>query len=659
MEEQSFKLLFEPLNIGTITLKNRFVFYPQGTGWRMFDREDGAGWWDRQAYWYAEIAKGGAGLITASDITPHISGAGLGFRTIDERDIPHLKKVSEMVHSNGAKLVQMIHHVGSACQNMLHNHPGWTASAIRPCPPIGEITHEMDKEEINEMIRGYAKTSKILEQAGYDGVELQAAHGFLIESFLSPFSNKRTDEYGGSLEKRMRFVLEIINAIRAEVSPEFVLGIAYSPDEGIPGGISIDGQGVEIARRLEATEKIDYLAISRGHWIIMPMWIGDATIPSENAVPLAEAVKNAVNIPVSVVGRIRDPANAEKILSDTDIDLIGMARALNCDPEFPNKIKEGRLDDIRLNESSAQSDIGRLLNNLDIQSLQNPAMGREKKYGIGRLKPAKVKKKVIIVGGGPGGLKAAESAAERGHSVTLYEKTDKLGGQINLATKLTALSEFKEITRYLEHQIKKLKVNIVLNTEVTPELVKKQSPDSVVIATGAIPVLPPIPGMDQENVVMPEQILKGEVEAGNKVVVWDAGEGYWRCAGISELLINQGKEVTIVTPFLCVGEKLPFTVKYLLHGRLLGAKDLTMKPLATIKEIAGNRVVICDSLFGQKEDILEDIDTVVAVCEKQVCYDLLCALKGQVKEIFSVGDCVCPRLADVAIWEGFKIGREI
>ncbi|MBU4011485.1 MAG: FAD-dependent oxidoreductase, partial [Proteobacteria bacterium] len=352
--------------------------------------------------------------------------------------------------------------------------------------------------------------------------------------------------------------------------------------------------------------------------------------------------------------RINDPVQGDKILANGQGDMVGMIRALIADPELPNKAKDGRLEEIRSCIACDQGCIGRAFKGKALTCLQNAATGLENE--IGTLETITAKKKILVVGGGPAGMETARVAKLRGHDVVLYEKENELGGQVNIAVKSPSRAEFGGITRYLVKQMEILGVKVNLGVTATPEMVAKENPDVVVIATGSKPYKPSIPGVDQENVVNVWEVLQDKVKIGENVVVVDGGEGHWQCCSTAEYLLERGKKVEIITPLLFVGMELAATADLMPFYVRVRSKGMKFTPNVYLTQISGNTLTVLDVYAGSMETI-EGVDTIVLAAGNRSDDKLYKELKGKVKELHRIGDCVSPRRALEAIYEGYNLGR--
>jgi mycofactocin system FadH/OYE family oxidoreductase 2 len=643
-----FKYLFTPFKLGPVTVKNRLCFLPHVTVYSENHLPS-----ERHAYYYAERAKGGVGLIvTGCQMVHPTSNQSNNEYAFDERVIPGYKKITDMVHEHGAKVFGQLTHYGNQGKSYLTLRPLLCPSPV-PDLFMREIPKEIEKEEIGEIIKGFGKAARNQKLGGFDGIEIKLAHDGLIRQFLSPYSNRRNDEYGGSLENRMRFALEAVDAVREAIGNDMALGLRFCLDEFIPGGYNLD-DAKEMAKRFSNTGKIDYISPSMGTYNPMHIFCAPMGVAPGYAVPACAAIKEIVDIPVFAFGRINTPVQAEKILADGQADIVGMCRQLICDPELPNKAREGRPEDIRACIACNQGCLENVFRLQPSTCVHNPAAGREKELGMDTIKPAAVKKKVVVVGGGPAGMKAAEIAALRGHKVVLYEARSELGGQVNIASKGANRSEIGDVARYLIHQLEKHRVEVKLGVEATPQAVVAENPDAVVIATGCIPLVSDVPGAKQDNVVTAWDVLEGKAKVGENVVVVDE-EGFHAATSTAELLADQGKRVEIVTSYPHVGNNIEPDTFGFLYSRLF-SKGVTLTPNTAVKEISANGVVVYNA-YSNTERVIGDVDTVVLAVGNKANDELYKSLKGKVKELYRVGDCVAPRKLDMAIYEGNEVGR--
>jgi len=659
---EAFKYLFTPLKVGSIIVRNRILTTAHVTNFAKDNLPT-----ETMAYYYAERAKGGIGLIIIQGCAVHPTSRAFNDKLVyafDDRAIPGLKIIADMAHEYGAKIFGECFHAGIRMTGVYSSLPIWGPSDVSD-PAYRETPHEMEMEEIEELIEGYAKSAENFKKAGFDGTEVHCAHGYQLMQWLSPLFNKRTDKYGGSMEKRMTLPLEIIDRIREKVGREFVVGVRITGDELTPGGYTLDDMKA-FAKRLEETGKTDFIDVSIGNPFTTFLQVAPMYVRPGHTVYLSAGIKEVVGLPVFIVGRVTDPVLAESILAEGKADMVAMTRALIADPELPNKAREGRLDDIRACVGDMQDCTGKFGAGTGIGCIQNPAVSREKEWGIGTLKPAEKRKRVMVVGGGPAGMEAARVAALRGHEVILYEKEGELGGQVNLAAKLPGREEISQVARWLELQLKKLGVKMILGKEVTPEVVDEVKPDAVVVATGAEyvktgftafrPQMPSIPGAEQENVVTPEAILRGQVKAGKKVVILDE-DGFIVPLGIAELLASEGSQVEVLSRMLYVGMDLDGNTLTMVYSRNF-KEGVKLSPLTYMKEISGNNVVAFH-VFSKEERKIEGVDTVVLATRRKANNELYERLKGRVAELYAVGDCVAPRRLGMAIYEGQKIGRQL
>jgi mycofactocin system FadH/OYE family oxidoreductase 2 len=651
-----FPNLFSPLKLGATEVKNRISFQPHLTNLAVKNLPS-----ERQMYYWGERAKGGAGLIITEEMSVHPTDMAYE-KLIDvyhPEVIPGFKKITDYVHQYDAKIFAQLNHNGQQGDGSISRLPVWAPS---PMPDVlfRETPKEMEPEDIEEVARYFAKSALYVREGGFDGIELQFGHSSLARQFLSPLTNFRSDEYGGSLENRMRAPLKFIAAVRKAVGSDFTLGIRMCADEMIPGGLDL-GQVQEICARFEQSGLIDFMDLSIATFYNLYLVEGSMHTPLGYTIPLAAGIREKIKLPVFCTGRINDPVMAEKVLASGQADMIGMCRALICDPHLPKKALEGRLDDIRYCIACNQGCIGRIGMNKLLGCVQNPAVGREKEWGEGTLEKAAVKKKVTIVGGGPAGMWAAKMAGRRGHNVTLYDRNETLGGQVLTAMKGAGRDEFGVIIRNEKGQVDKAGVTVKLGVEVTTQAVLAEHPDVVIVATGSVPKEHPVGGADGPAVYTIPQVLNGEAELGANVCLIDY-DGHQRATATAELLANQGKKVHMITASLFIGAELgPTQDLYLARQRLL-QKGVTFTPDIAVMEVSGEsgaKTVKGFNVYSNIWDQWGPFDSLVLAMGQRVDDALYMSLKGKVGELYRIGDSVAPRKVDMAIWEGHKLGREI
>ncbi len=646
--------LFTPIRIGSMEVKNRIVMAPMTTNWAP---DDGTISQKMIDYW-EERAKGGVGLIIFEAVTidaafPYI------IRTVglwDDNLIPSFKRFVDAMHAHGAKVAPQISHPGPESFSWLKGVQPVGPSPV-VCKTHGQVCRELTLEEIKTIVGQYGEAARRAREAGCDAMELHAAHSYMLAgSFLSPLRNKRTDAYGGTIDGRLRFLREVMESIRAKAAPDFPVILRISGDEHLPGGRDIlDSQ--YIAPKLVAAG-VDAFHISGGvvpdvFWRILPCL---GTQPGLN-VPAAAAVKEAVDVPVMVVGRINDPQLAEDILVKGYADMVVMGRALLADPELPNKAREGSIEDIAPCTSCGQGCLRTQLTYEPMTCVINPAVGREKEMVI---TPVAKQKKVLVIGGGPGGLEAARVSALRGHKVMLWEKASKLGGQINLAAIPPMKQELSKWIIYLSTQVKKAQVKVELNKEATPELIEKEKPDVVIVATGGKPLTPAIPGVEGKKVVTANEVLEGKlaISRGKVLII---GGGMVGCE-IADMLADTGYNqttgsvpVTIVEMLADIGLDVIPQTRMLLLPRLR-EKGVEVITSATVREFLEDGVIIIKD--GQEETI-RGMDFIILACGTESVDELSAKLKDKVPEVYVIGDAKEPRKALEAIAEAAEIAREI
>jgi 2,4-dienoyl-CoA reductase-like NADH-dependent reductase (Old Yellow Enzyme family)/thioredoxin reductase len=641
MIHKQFSKLFEPGGIGSLELKNRIVMPPMATNYASKDGEVT----DRQINYYVERAKGGVGLIIV-EISCVDSPVGKGtLRQIcidDDKFISGLSRLAKAIKRHGARAAIQLHHAGRQTTSQITGHQPVAPSPIAMAE--GEQPRPLTLKAIQKLIERFGQAAGRAREAGFDGVEMHGAHGYLISQFLSPLSNHRQDAYGGSVENRARFLLDVIKAARKHVGNDFPLWCRLSAMEtGVDGGIT--PEETQIVAKLAEKAGVNAIHVSAHQ-------VGPARRPPMaqspcSFVPYAEAVKKAVSIPVIAVGRI-PPELAEDVIRDGKADFISIGRQLLVDPYLPQKVQWGEIEDIRpciccltCLDSISWSREG-------VRCVVNPTLGRERDSEI---KPSRSPKKVVVVGGGPGGMEAARVAALRGHDVVLFDEGEKLGGQLILAAKPPFKDTLETLRQYLARQIDKLPIDLRLHQKFTQDVVRELKPDVVIVASGIRPFIPQIPGIESKKVIQASEVLMG-AETGERVSV--IGGELVGCE-TALLLLDRGKKVTIMRR----GPELATKVHRFIREPMLSRlkyKGVTILTGVKYQEIIDASVVI-STATGEKKVI--ESDTVVLAAGSMPNNELAVALKGKVDRVVSIGDCVEPRSIMEALEEGYRAGLNV
>ena len=649
---QTFKHLLSPKKIGSIEIPNRIVFNPHYTALENTD----CTMQEQALRYYEERAKGGTGLLIVNSqaVTPYGKMSQKYIEAWDKKVLPGYLRVSDAIHRHGSKAFVQLSHAGHT--TLLHPPQLLIAPSQMSEPCYHYNTKEMDKDDIRRVVEGFAIGASHVKQGGFDGVEVKgAAHDGLLRSFISPFFNRRTDEYGGTFENRMRFLLEVVHAIRESVGNDFPIGVRVCMKEYTRWGYDIE-MGKRIVMALSRTGEVDYINTDAGGFSAFHMEVPPMEVYKGFSIEMAEAAKSVTHLPIVAFGRINAAMQAERILANGKADFVGMVRGLLCDPEFGNKVREGRPTDIRMCIACNDGCIYQVMQNEPIRCVHNPAGGREADFGTGTLHAAATKKKIAVIGGGPAGLKVAEIAARRGHTVTIYEKEKDLGGQLKIAARIPLRKEVLNVIRYLSGQVDKLGVEIRLNKEIDQDSVQKIQADVFIVATGSYPAPSTIPGSEQSNVTTVWNVLLERTQAGKRAVVYDITRR-WPGLGTAEFLAEKGVKVYVITPAYVVGEQIPPGSVTMVFQSIL-KKGVEMIPMSEVTRVEGRNVTVYN-LFSMREIILEDIDTVVLSVGNVSNRNLYDILKGEGKEVHAVGDAVAPRLIQQCILEAEVLARSL
>lgn len=649
----SLSTLFSPIEIGPRRVRNRICCSAHADSLA----EDGMPT-ERTVRYYELKARGGVGFMMCfGSGSVHATSPARdwnGVELFEDRVIPHLEKFSEAMHRYDVPCVSQITHRGRRGRSIDTFQRMYGPSAIRE-PNHRETPHVISRETMKEFVTSYADASERLQKGGFDGCEVMASHGHLIDQFWSLNSNQRDDEYGGSIENRLRFGIDVLRAVRERVGDDFIVGIRVTGDDFVDGGLD-GGLCQEIAGRLDELGIIDYFNVIGGTAETYPgeaAAVPNMSFPLAVYCPLAAAIRSAVNVPVIATGRINDPTLAERVLQEGQADLCIMNRALIADPDFPNKAREGRLDDVRQCMGYNEGCIDRIYQGLGVTCVQNAVIGREAEWA--ELPRAATPQRVVVVGGGPAGLECARVARQRGHEVTLFEKNDEPGGQTLIARNAPQRQDFDGACRYTALQCGKLGVDMRLGVEATVDSIVAESPDVVVLATGVTPFQPEIPGLEDYGYSVWE-VLQGVDVAGDRVLVIDEEYAY-QGPSAAEFLLDAGKEVDVVTTEAMVGSFLGATTLPPVLQRLY-SKGARIHGHRRVAEIQSG-LAICRNVWSEQEEELGPYDSFVYAYGGRALDELSEALAEHVPRVELIGDCFAPRTLQHAMLEGHQLAREI
>jgi 2,4-dienoyl-CoA reductase-like NADH-dependent reductase (Old Yellow Enzyme family)/thioredoxin reductase len=645
--------LFSPLAIHGITLQNRIVSTAHSTG-----LNDGPRFGERLLAYYEARARGGVGLIITGSTSVHPTSTSRLRQALcnwDDSIIAEYQRLAAVTHRYGTRVFAQLNHAGAQS-----GAAGGVGRIVAPSAVDSELgvetPHALDVDEIHEIIDAFAAAAIRVRSGGLDGIELHGAHGNLIQQFLSPLTNQREDEYGGTAENRLRFVLRLMRAVRKAVGPEFLVGIRISAQEDHPGGLTLAVMR-SIVPTLVAAGSLDYVSVTSGSdstTLSLAHHYAPMYVRGQPARHLAREIKQAVAVPVLVAGRIVDPRDAEAILAAGDADLVGMTRALIADRDLPAKARRGELSDIRPCVGVNEGCLGRLMRGLPITCIQDPTSGRERE--LGTLLRAAAPRRVVVVGGGVAGLEAARVAAVRGHHVTLLEQLPELGGQVQLARRAPGRAELGAIVDYLVHTLEQHAVEIRYGVEANVEMLLGLDPAAVVVATGSDPRLPCFPESDA-RLVSAHGALSGDL-VGDKVAIFDT-KGDMVGLTTADWLVGRRHEVVVVTSKRYAGSLIEPMTWRLLYQRLLdqGVRFITESEVVRLTE---EGIVVRHLVSGQ-ETTLPEIATVVAACGGNANDGLYRRLRRAAPglETHLVGDAVAPRQIEQAIFEGHIAARKI
>ena len=649
-----FPHLFEPLRLGRTEAKNRIMRV--ATTVNLADRNKAG---PRLLEFYRTLAKGGVGTIVTEALRAQANDPfGPGALTIFDRSgLKGLRALANVCHAEGALLIGQLN-MGGRQHLASRVVPFMIAPSAIACPRSGGVPHELSTREVKEVIETYVMCAVHCIEGGLDGVEVHGAQGHLIQQFISPFSNRRTDEYGGSLENRLRFALEILEQVRCRIGPRPILGFRLGVEEFTEGGLAIDDT-VEIGRQLAAAGLVDYLSLAQGNFNSIETHLPDRHWPILAYRALHARFKPVANgVPVVLSTRIQGPEQAEGVLAAGEADMIGVCRALLADPEWPNKARSGKADDIRrciaCNQCWAWISTGE-----PIACATNPTAGRE--YLWPRLETDRVDmpRHVVVVGGGPAGLEAARVAATRGHRVTLLEREPEPGGRIRLVHEVRHHEEMRNLLDFLVPQARKAGATLKTGVDATAQRILAEAPDEVIVATGARPYAPELPGDGSVPVMTADGHVPLDGKSGRRVVIMDEDGYYWTTA-VAESVMAQGREPVIVARFFEIAREVP-AVSRIAFLRELDRNGGMAKPNSYVAR-ASNGSVVVRHYLTQREEVVDDVAAVVWVGPSMPNTSLaeeLLAAGLEKTQIRVVGDAFQPRRLANALVEAHTAGRAI
>ena len=645
---RAFPRLFEPLKLGRITLPNRIVMLPHGTSMV----RDGAITDEDIAYYQARAKSGPAMMVTGAAIV-HPTSAIRSRKLVEpysDAVLEGLQRRVEVIHSHGVKVVGQIVHLGRETIGGEFDNAPVAPSAIRsprdPYPP-----HVLDEDEIAAIVDAFGVSAANLKRTGHDGVEIHGAHGYLVGQFLSPATNHREDRYGGTPEKRLRFLREVIESIRKHCGEDFLLGLRLSADEEVADGLEIPDT-VQISKLIAQDGLTDYLSITLG---TRGLYVKDATAPEATAARAAGIIRKACELPVIVGQRITGPAVAERILAEGQADLVGMARAFIADPDWVAKAACGQVERIRpcigVNQECRSF-------SPHLHCAVNPMAGREVVPEFMDRGRVAAPRRIAVIGGGPAGLETARVAAERGHSVTVFEASDGLGGQFLYAASLPHRADLRRLIDYQQGELRRLEVKVELNTKIASADDLGGAFDVAVVAVGAAanPVSDELAG---DHVKTWFEILENGAPApsgSGRALMVDDGSAFWWTYGVAESLIDAGWQVTIATPSAAIAGTIPTESVGPLLARL-GGGGTEYRVLTVLEGVNPEGASLMNVTSGNVETL--PCDLVVIQTGRTARSGLIAEFRKSGLETHAIGDCVAPRRMSNAVFEGQRLARQL
>jgi 2,4-dienoyl-CoA reductase (NADPH2) len=636
--------LLEPFTLGPLQLANRLVVLPHGTSMV----RDGNVTEDDIAYFEAR-ARSRPGMMVMGAIIVHPTSSLRGHHLVEAyhtQGFEMLQRRSNAIHAHGVKLIGQLVHLGREMIGGELNHAPSAPSPIRsPRDPFAP--HELSSREIATLVQAFGESAANLKLTGHDGAEIHGAHGYLVAQFLSPATNQRTDAYGGTPEKRMRFLLEVLEAMRKRCGEDFVLGLRMSADEEIADGMGIQDTA-RVAAELARLACVSYLSITLG---TRGSYVKDVSNPVATAARAAHIIRDASGLPIIVGQRITTPDIAERLLANGDADMIGVARAVIADPDWMTKAAQGEAHRIRpcigLNQDCRSF-------SPHLHCATNPSAGREQLPAFGASRATKNPRRIAVIGGGPGGLEAARVAALRGHKVTVFEASDGLGGQFLYASAVPHRKDLRGFIDYLRGELRHFQVGVEMRTRIDDASQINSAFDVAIIATGAI--AKPLPDeFATDRVISWFDVLANGAPApreNNRAVLVDDGSAFWWTYGVAEALVEAGWQLLIATPSTAIAQHIPAESAGALLARL-GQAGTEYRVLTTLYEVASDGAHLMNVTSG--EEFVFDCGLVVVQTGRAPVATLAESFESSGMEYHMIGDCVTPRRMSHAVFEAQRL----
>ena len=642
----SHKLL-QPFQLGRLSLPNRVVMTTIKLGYGTQRGEVT----NRHITFYVRRAQGEAGLITSEPLYVKRNGRELATQLgiYSDELLPGLHKLVDAVHGASGLMMAHINHAGRAANPKLVPIGGLVSAFDVLCQANQVMPRSLDQGEITEMVAAFGAAARRARQADFDAIEIPFSHGYLIHQFLSPHSNRREDQYGGTFENRLRFGTQVIAAVRQQVGSDFPIVVRLNANDYVEGGLTIE-YAIETAQRLEVLG-VSGISVTFGTMCeSVPFCLYPSGTPKANLLPMAARIRGAISLPVIVAGRIRTPAVARGALDAGQTDLIGLGRPFLADPDWVRKTKEGDEQALLLCAACHQGCLAQLRKGQGTTCMYNPLTGREAEI---KIVPVEQPRYIMVVGGGPAGLEAAIIAAQRGHRVTLLEQENHLGGQLILASRAPHKEEFLDVIHYLSLMVARTGVTVHLGTQVTSQMILSAHPDAVIIATGGIPLTIPFPGLNDTHWMLASDLLEGVAQVGSSSTSFVIGGGLVGLE-VADLLAGLGKRVTVVEMLADVGRDMDPLARIMLLGRL-NRQGVVIHSNTRITRLTKNEAI------AQQDDgtIHFPIETLIMAVGVRPERELANELEDSGLELHIIGDAFQPRKALEAIWEGFEVGLKI